>query len=167
MRRELLFARCDDVLFFTNNIGYIFIVRRLEKQSNPILSRSDSISNLEPNLKIHGPCGPNAHAGADLQVSLTFCFKPNLLSAHKLTLLIYGDNTCPLVLAMIIPKPLRRFIFRLMLIKTAATTKEDATSLQLAPRRMWNCRSIFHFLLFNLIPNRLLSRQTHLPPKAK
>ena len=35
---------------------------------------------------------PNAHAGADLQAFLTFCFKPNLLLAHKLTLLIYGDN---------------------------------------------------------------------------
>ena len=32
---------------------------------------------------------------------------------------------------------------------------------------MWNCRSIFHFLLFNLIPNRLLSPQTHLPSKPK
>ena len=92
MRRELLFARRDDILFFTNNMGYIFIVRRLEKESNPILSRLDSISNLEPNPKIHGPCGPNAHAGADLQAFLTFCFKPNLLSAYKLTLLIYGDN---------------------------------------------------------------------------
>ena len=30
-----------------------------------------------------------------LQAFLTFCFKPNLISAHKLTLLIYGDNTCP------------------------------------------------------------------------
>ena len=74
---------------FMNNIGYIFIVRRLRKQSKLILSRSDSISNL----KIHGPCGPNAHAGADLQAFLTFCFKPNLLSAHKLSLLIYGDNS--------------------------------------------------------------------------
>ena len=64
MRRELLFVRRDDI-FFMNNIGYIFIVRRLGKQSNPILSRSDSISNLELNLKIHGPCGANAHAGAD------------------------------------------------------------------------------------------------------
>ena len=76
-----------------NNIGYIFIVRRLAKQSKLILSRSDSISNLELNLKIHGPRGPNAHAGADLQAFLIFCFKPNLLSAHKLILLIYGDNT--------------------------------------------------------------------------
>ena len=90
---RLLFARHDDVLFFMNNIGYIFIVRRLGKQSNPILSRSDSISNLELNLKIHGPCGPNAHAGADLQAFLIFCFKPILLSAHKLTLLTYGDNS--------------------------------------------------------------------------
>ena len=72
------------------------------------------------------------------------CFKPILLSAHKLTLLIYGDkltlliygdNTCPLVLAMIVPKPLCRFIFPLMFIKHTATTKEDATSLQLAPHR--------------------------------
>ena len=29
------------------------------------------------------------------QVFLVFCFKPILLSAHKLILLIYGDNTCP------------------------------------------------------------------------
>ena len=93
MRRELLFARRDDVLLFMNNIGYIFIVRRLGKQSKLILSRLDSISNLELNLKIHGPCGPNAHAGADLQAFLIFCFKPILLSAHKLILLIYGDNS--------------------------------------------------------------------------
>ena len=49
-----------------------------------ILSRSDSISNLELNLRIHGPCAPDAHAGADLQAFLFFCFKPILLSAHKL-----------------------------------------------------------------------------------
>ena len=66
---RLLFERRDDVLSFMNNIGYIFIVRRLGKQSKLILSRSDSISNLKLNLKIHGPCGPNAHAGADLQAS--------------------------------------------------------------------------------------------------
>ena len=57
-----------------------------------ILSRSDSISNLKLNLRIHGPCGPNAHAGADLQAFLIFCFKPILLSAHKSILLIYGNN---------------------------------------------------------------------------
>ena len=91
MRRELLFMRRDDVLSFMNNTGYIFIVRRLGKQSNSILSRSDSISNLELNLKMHGPCGPNAHAGADLQVFFNLFTKPILLSA----LLIYGDNTCP------------------------------------------------------------------------
>ena len=80
------------MLSFTNNKEYIFIVRRLGKQSKLILSRLDSISNLELNLRIHGPCGPDAHAGADLQVFLIFCFKPILLSAHKLILLIYGDN---------------------------------------------------------------------------
>ena len=79
-------------LSLTNNKGYIFIVRRLGKQSKLILSRLDSISNLKLNLRIHGPCGPDAHAGADLQVFLIFCFKPILLSAHKLILLIYGDN---------------------------------------------------------------------------
>ena len=78
-----------------NNIGYIFIVRRLGKQSKLILSRSDSISNLKLNLKIHGPCGPNAHARADLQAFLIFCFKPILILAHKLSLLIYGDNKYP------------------------------------------------------------------------
>jgi hypothetical protein len=76
------------MFFFIYNIGYIFIVRILGKQSKLILSRSDFISNL----KIHGPCGPNAQAGADLQAFLIFCFKPNLVSAHKLILLIYGDN---------------------------------------------------------------------------
>ena len=35
VRRELLFAKRDDVLSFTNNIRYIFIVRRLGKQSKP------------------------------------------------------------------------------------------------------------------------------------
>ena len=78
---------------FTNNKWYIFIVRRLGKQSKLILSWLDSISNLKLNLRIHVPCGPDAHAGADLQVYLVFCFKPILLSAHKLILLIYGDNT--------------------------------------------------------------------------
>ena len=84
-------------LSFTNSKGYIFIVRRLGKQSKLILSRLDSISNLKLNLRIHGLCGPDAHAGADLQVFLIFCFKPILLSAHKLILLIYGDNTLSVV----------------------------------------------------------------------
>ena len=53
-----------------NNKGYIFIVRRLGKQSKLILSRLDSISNLKLNLRIHGQCGPYAHAGADLQAFL-------------------------------------------------------------------------------------------------
>ena len=65
-----------------------------------------------------------------------FCFKPILLSAHKLILLIYGDNTCPPGFGNDSSKPIRRFIFPLMLIKHTATTKEDAMSLQLAPRRM-------------------------------
>ena len=64
--------------FFMNNLGYIFIVWRLEKQSNSILSRSDYISNLELNLKIHGPCGLNAHAGADLQAFLNLLLKAQL-----------------------------------------------------------------------------------------
>ena len=55
-------------LSLMNNIGYIFIVRILGEQSKQIVFRLDSISNLELNLKIHGPCGPDAHAGADLQV---------------------------------------------------------------------------------------------------
>src|SRR6185369_11076612 len=96
MRRDCCLRDVMTFLFFMNNIGYIFIVRRLGKQSKLILSRSDSISNLKLNLKIQWPCGPNAHAGADLQVFLIFCFKPILLSAHKLILLIYGDNTSTL-----------------------------------------------------------------------
>ena len=90
-------------LSFMNNKGYIFIVRRLGKQSKLILSLLDSISNLELNLRIHGQYGPDAHAGADLQAFLIFCFKPILLSAHKLILLIYGDNT---YVFLAFPKPL-------------------------------------------------------------
>ena len=80
-------------LSLMNNEGYIFIVRRFGKQSKLILSRFNSISNLKLNLRIHSQCGPDAHARADLQTFLIFCFKPILISAHKLTLLIYGDNT--------------------------------------------------------------------------
>ena len=112
MHRELLFSSRDDALLM-NNKGYIFIVRRLGKQSKLILSRSDCISNLELNLKIHGPCGPNAHAEADLQAFLIFCFKPILLSAQFMAI-----THALLVLAMIIPKSLRRSIFPLMPIKT-------------------------------------------------
>ena len=93
--RQGVVAKRDDVLLFRNIIRYIFIVRRLRKQSKPNASKSDSISNLKLNLRIHGPCGPDAHAGADLHVFLIFCFKPILLSAHKLILLIYGDNRPP------------------------------------------------------------------------
>ena len=63
MRRELLVARRDDVLFFTNIIGYIFIVRRLGKQSKVMCPyRTLFLTQSELNLRIHGP---NAHAGAD------------------------------------------------------------------------------------------------------
>ena len=84
MRRELLLLWGVMTLSFTNSKGYIFIVRRLGKQSKLILSRLDSISNLKLNLKIHGPCGPDAYTGADLQAFLVFCLKLILLSAHKL-----------------------------------------------------------------------------------
>ena len=43
--RQGVIAKRDDVLFFTNIIGYIFIVRRLGKQSKPNVSNLDSISN--------------------------------------------------------------------------------------------------------------------------
>src|SRR6185369_1336096 len=49
---------------------------------------------------------------------------------------------------MIVPKPIRRFIFPLMLIKHTATTMEDATSLQLASRETADPTPIFS--LFNL-----------------
>ena len=63
VRRELLFAKHDDVVFFTNIIGYIFIVRRLGKQSKLTCPyRTLSLTQTELNLRIHGP---NAHAGAD------------------------------------------------------------------------------------------------------
>jgi len=117
MRRDCC-LRDVMTLPFMNNKGYIFIVRRLGKQSKLILSRSDSISNLKLNLRYM------AHVAQMLTqepIHKSFsisCFKLILLSAHKLILLIYGDNTCPLVLAMIVPKPIRRFIFPLMLINT-------------------------------------------------
>ena len=66
VRRELLFAKYDDVLLLTNVIEYIFIVRRLGQQSKLACPyRTLSLTQTELNLKIHGPHGPNAHAGAD------------------------------------------------------------------------------------------------------
>jgi hypothetical protein len=68
---------------------------------------------------------------------------------------------------MIIPKPLRRFIFPLMLIKTHynhhGRRNVSATS------SSWNVKVPIHlpfFSLFNLTLNRLLSPQIHLPPSA-
>ena len=87
--------------------------------------------------------------------SSIFWFKPILLLAYKLILLIYGDNTCPLILAMIVPKPLYRFIFPLMLIKHTATTKEDAMSLQLVLVECETTDLSSMLSLFNLTPNRL------------
>src|SRR6185503_17250903 len=73
----------------------------------------------------------------------------------------------PLVLAMIVPKPIRHFVFPLMFINHIATTKEDATSLQLAPRRT---RKLpihlppFHYLISP--ESALLHSKLLLPPKA-
>src|SRR6185436_16057153 len=78
-----------------NNIGYIFIVRRLGKQSKLILSRLDSISNLELNLGYMAYVAQMLTQEPIYKPSSIFCFKPILPSAHKLILLIYGDNTCP------------------------------------------------------------------------
>ena len=93
MRRELLFARRDDVLLFMNNIGYIFIIRRLGKQSKLILSRLDSTSNLELNLRNMVHVAQMLTQEPIYKPSSIFCFKLILLSAHKLILLIYGVNT--------------------------------------------------------------------------
>ena len=66
VRRELLFAKCDDVLPLTNVIEYIFIVQRLGQQSKLTCPyRTLSLTQSELSLKIHGPHGPNAHTGAD------------------------------------------------------------------------------------------------------
>src|SRR4026207_386134 len=78
-----------------NNIGNIFIVRRLGKQSKLILFRSDSISNLDLNLEYMAYVAQMLPQEPIYKPSSIFCFKPILLSAHKLILLIYGDNTCP------------------------------------------------------------------------
>ena len=62
VRRDVV-AKRDDILLFTNIIGYIFIVRRLGKQSKLMCPyRTLSLTQSELNLRIHGP---NAHAGAD------------------------------------------------------------------------------------------------------
>src|SRR6185312_12709462 len=83
VRRELLFAKRDDVLFLTNVIEYIFIVRGFGKQSKLMCPHQTlSLTQTELNLKIHGPHGPNAHAGADSQASFNFFIKPNSLAAH-------------------------------------------------------------------------------------
>src|SRR6185312_17093161 len=75
-----------------NNIGYIFMVRRLGKQSKLTLSRSDSISNLELNLRYMAHVAQMLKQEPIYKPSSIFCFKPILLLAHKLILLIYGDN---------------------------------------------------------------------------
>ena len=88
---------------FMNNIGFIFIVRRLGKQSKLILSRLDSISNLKLNLRYLAHVTQMLTQKPIYKSSSVFCFKPILLSAHKLTLLIYGDNSfvSPIVLLFI------------------------------------------------------------------
>ena len=76
-------AKRDDVLFFTNTIRCICIVRRLGKQSKLMCPyRTRSLTKSELNLRIHGPHGPNTRAGADLQVFFNFCFRPNSRTAH-------------------------------------------------------------------------------------
>ena len=79
-------------LSFMNNIGYIFIVRRLGKQSKLILFRLDSISNLELNLRYMAHVAQMLTQKPIYKPSSIFCFKHILPSAHKLILLIYGDN---------------------------------------------------------------------------
>ena len=55
---RLLFVRRDDVPLLMNNIGYIFIVRRLGKQSKLMCPyRTLSLTQSELNLRIHGPHG--------------------------------------------------------------------------------------------------------------
>jgi len=67
VRRDLLFSKRDDVHSFTNIIEYIFIVRRLGKQSKVTCPyRTLFLTQSELNLRIHGPHGPNAHTGANL-----------------------------------------------------------------------------------------------------
>src|SRR6185503_5937666 len=86
--------------------------------------------------------------------SSIFCFKPILHSARKLILLIYGDNTCPLVLAMIIPKPLRRFIFPLMFIKNPLQLPKKTQHLcnwLLVERETADPSSIFYYLISSRI----------------
>ena len=81
--RQGVVAKRDDILSFTNVIGYIFIVMRLGKQSKLTYPyRTLSLTQTELNLRIHGPHGPNAHAGADSQASFNFFIKPNSLAAH-------------------------------------------------------------------------------------
>ena len=93
--RLLFVVRRDDALSFMNNIGYIFIVRRLRKQSKLILSRSDSIFNLKLNLRYMAHVAQMLTQEPIYKPSSISCFKPILLSSHKLILLIYSDNTCP------------------------------------------------------------------------
>ena len=80
---RVVVCKRDDVLFLTNIIGYIFIVRRLGKQSKLTRpNRTLSLTQTELNLKIHGPHCPNTHAKANSQAFFSSCFKPNLLAAH-------------------------------------------------------------------------------------
>ena len=81
--RQGVVAKRDDVLpFYEYHRVYIYSPETWETIETNV-SIEDSISNQPGlNLKIHGPHGPNAHAGADLQAFLNLCFKPNSLTAH-------------------------------------------------------------------------------------
>ena len=111
-----------------NNIGYIFIVRRLGKQSNPILSRSDSISNLKLNLGYMACVAQVLTQEPIYKLSSIFCFKPILVSAHKLILLIYGDNTGKVAVRTLAAAaagvgsvPATFFLFFLLLVRVCLT----------------------------------------------
>ena len=72
----------------------------------------------------------DTRTGADSQAFCNLCLKPNLLTAHLLAKLIYGDNTCPPCFGNDNSKTIFTvtFSFRCQL-KYTTSTAEDVTSL--------------------------------------
>jgi hypothetical protein len=107
MRRELIVNVC-----VLNIPRYIFIVQRLS-----ILSKLDSNNPYHIWAELYFPnlnyltildtwlIWPSRRPHRSRFTCWSYLsFGPILFAAHLLVLLSYGDNTCPLVLAIIIPK---------------------------------------------------------------
>jgi hypothetical protein len=92
---------------------------------------------------------------------LQLSFEPILLVALLLAQPNYGDNTCPLVSAIIIPKSFfcfHRLAFSTSKIRTRVPLPfpQDVTTLHLTPWKLSQCRFKFHSCLYKPAPGKFL-----------